>query len=79
MPTIRGEVEILRVVLETVLLEEMPEFLPGCELDPAGAVDVDVPPPRLLAVFPLLQFPHPAVRQPPQLRLLLLTRYSFEG
>ena len=63
MPTIRGEVEILRVVLQTVLLEEMPEFLPGCELDPAGAVDVDVPPPRLLAVFPLLQFPHPAVRQ----------------
>ena len=63
MTTIRCEVEILGVVLETVLLEEMPEFLPGCELDPTGTVDVDVPPPRLFAVFPLLQFPHPAVGQ----------------
>lgn len=63
VPTVRGEVEVFRVILEIVLLEEASQLLPAGELDPARAVDVHVPPASLLTVLPLLQLTDPPVGQ----------------
>ena len=60
---IRGEVKILRVILEVVLVKEVPQLLARGKLNSTGAVDVDIPAAGLLAMLALLEFPDPAVRQ----------------
>ena len=57
------KVKLLGVILKIVFLKKVFEFLPGGKLNAAGAVDVDVPPARLLPMLALLQLPLPAVRQ----------------
>ena len=44
---------------QVVLFEEALELFPGGELDPAWAVDVDVPAASLLAVFATLELSYP--------------------
>ena len=58
-----GKVKIFWVILKVVLLEEISKFLARGKLDTAWTVDINVPPPSLLAVLPLLQLPEPAVGQ----------------
>ena len=61
--SVRGEVKILGVILEVVLVEEVSQLLARGKLDSTGAVDVDIPAAGLLAMFALLEFPDPAVGQ----------------
>ena len=63
MSTIRCEIKVLRIILEVVLLKEMSQLLSRGKFDSTWTVDVDIPSPRLLPMLPLLQLPHPAVRQ----------------
>ena len=60
---IRGEVKVVDIVGQVVFLAEAFQLLFAGKLDPTGAVDVHVPPPRLLAMLPLLQPPRPALGQ----------------
>ena len=61
--TIWGEVKILRVILEIVLIKEVPQLLARGKLDTTGTVDIDIPSASLLAMLALLELPDPAVRQ----------------
>ena len=69
-----GEVEVVDVIVQIVLLTKALELFLGGKLDTARAVDVHVPPTRLLAVFALFQFPLPSRRQ----RLVVSLKFLWQ-